>query len=321
VTRGAPAQRAAAWAPLLLVAVLCNGLAAGVWKQTGIDVRSFCVLFVIGKAVAGAGLWAARGRRSFGDRASRPFLGFALLASVINGLGWIAYFIAFERGPLALVQSVTAAYTAFAAVLAVLFLRERLTRGQALGVGLVIAAGVLLAYAGEAPSAGGARSGWLAASFVAVGLWGATAVLSKHAFQQPCADDPRFFVVNALGMVVTILPYGLSLALAEPSRALGSAGALAVALLYVAGHLGVFAAIARGPASIVNPLAGLYPIPAIAYGVLILGDVPDRLGWLAVALVLPGVVLAASGAGATRAAPQAVKNQPPPAITIHEERT
>jgi drug/metabolite transporter (DMT)-like permease len=107
-----------------------------------------------------------------------------------------------------------------------------------------------------------------------------------------------------------VLPYGLSLAPAGPQSAALGAAALAVALLYVAGELGVYAAIARGPASIVNPLAGLYPIPAIAYGALVIGDVPDRLGWIAIAIVLPGMVLAVPGA----LAPLARCRAPRPAV-------
>lgn len=287
--------RSSLWAPALAAGVLCNGIAAGVWKHADVDVARFCVLFAIAKLVVGGGLWAAGGRPSFTDRVSRPFLGYAFLAASINGLGWIAYFIAFTRGPLGVVQSVTAAYTAFAAVLAVLFLRERLSRAQAVGVALVVAAGVLLAYTGEAPGVGARSGGWLAASFAAVGFWGVTAVMSKHAYDQPRADHARFFLVQALGLLIAILPYGLALAPAERRGPGSGAGALIVALLYVAGDLGVYAAIARGPGSIVNPLAGLYPIPAIAYGVLVLGDVPDRVGCAAIAMVLPGLVLAVRG--------------------------
>lgn len=292
--------RPAAWAPALAIGVVCNGIAAGVWKHAGISVGSFCVFFAVSKLLLGGGLWARLGRGRFVDRASRPFLTSALLAAVINGLGWIAYFIAFERGPLAVVQSVTAAYTAFAAVMAVLFLRERLSRAQAAGVALVVAAGMLLAYAGEAPSAGGRGGGWLAASFAAVVLWGATAVISKYAYDRSRADHPRFFLVQAIGLLVTIFPYGLSLAPAPQGGAGGIAGALVVAILYAAGDLCVYTAIARGPGSIVNPLAGLYPIPAIAYGVVVLGDIPDRVGWIAIAMVLPGMVLAVPGLRSSR---------------------
>ena len=74
-------------------------------------------------------------------------------------------------------------------------------------------------------------------------------------------------------------------------------------LLYTAGELGVYGAIARGPASIVNPIAGLYPIPSIAYAALVLGDRPGALGWAGIALALPGIVLVVPAASSTPAPP------------------
>jgi drug/metabolite transporter (DMT)-like permease len=285
----APSPRALGWAPSLAVGVLGSGLAAGVWKHAAIELSSFCVLFVAAKAVVGAGLWAARGRRG-DDPGSRPFLAFSLLAAALNGLAWIAYFTAFERGPLAIVQTVTATYTAVAAVLAVLFLRERLSGVQVAGVGIIVLAGMLLAYAGEDPTAA-ARGGWVPACLAAVGLWGANAVAAKHAWNLPGADAPRFFVAHALGLGATVLPYGVWLAPAGHAGAGGAAAAWLVVLLYTAGDLGIYAASARVPASVVTPLIGLYPLPAIAYGALVLGDRPGELGWAGIALALPGTVL------------------------------
>lgn len=287
MSAAASAPRPLAWALSLAVGVLFTGLAAGVWKHAGIEVGGFCVLFVLGKAAVSAGLWSARGRRPFADRASRPFLALALLAAVLNGLAWIAYLVAFERGPLALVQTISAGYPAVAAVLAVLLLRERLAGAQAAGVAIVVIAGMLLTYAGEASAAGG-HGGWLPACLASVGLWGAAVVVAKHAYGLPGADHPRFFAAHGLGLAATVLPYG---AWCAPGGAGTGAATLLVVLLYVAGDLAVYVAIARGPASIVNPLLGLYPIPSIAYAALVLGDRPGPLGWVGIALALAGIVL------------------------------
>ena len=262
------------------------GLAAVVWKRTAIDVGRFCVLFVAGKAAVNGGLWALRRRPSLSDPASRPFLATSLSAAMLNGIAWIAYLVAFERGPLSAVQTLTATYTAVAVVLAVLFLRERLSRPQALGVALVVTAGVAVACAGEA-SAAGARGGWLPACFVAAASWGAATVVAKRAYGLPGADDARFFICQGLGLAVTVLPYGLACAPGAGS----SLGALGVAALYVAGDLAVYTGVARGPASIVTPLSGLYPIPSIVYAALVLGERPGAVGWAGMALALPGIVL------------------------------
>ncbi len=288
---GAPA-RSLAWVPLLAVGLLSTGLAAGVWKHAGIDVGRFCVLFVIGKTVVSAGFWPSRGRRHEAG-ASGPFLAFAALAALLNGLAWVAYLIAFERGPLAIVQTISASYSAVAVVLALLFLRERLLGAQVAGVALVVVASMLLGYAEEAPSAG-SRGGWLPACFASAVLWGANAVVAKHAYSLPGADPARFLAVHGLGLAATVLPYGLWLA---PAAADGARPAglvlptLLVVLLYLAGDLGVYGAMARGPASIVHPIFGLYPIPSIAYAALVIGDRPGKLEWFAIAMASAGVIL------------------------------
>jgi drug/metabolite transporter (DMT)-like permease len=289
VSAARASRRPLAWVPLLAVGVLSTGLAAGVWKHAGIDVGKFCVLFVIGKTVVSAGFWPSRGRQHEAG-ASGPFLAFAALAAVLNGLAWVAYLIAFERGPLAIVQTISAGYSAVAAVLAVLFLRERLLGAQVAGVALVVVASMLLGYAGEAPSTGG-RGGWLALSLASAALWGANAVVAKHAYGLPGADQARFLLVHGLGLAATVLPYGLWLAPGGARSAGLVLPALLVALLYLAGDLGIYGAMARGPASIVHPIFGLYAIPSIAYAALVIGDRPGALEWSAITMASAGVIL------------------------------
>jgi drug/metabolite transporter (DMT)-like permease len=283
--------RPIAWVPLLAIGVLSTGLAAGVWKHAGIDMARFCVLYVAGKTVVSVGFWPARGRQH--GAGSRPFLAFAALAAVLNGLAWVAYLIAFERGPLAIVQTISAGYSAVATVLAVVFLRERLLGAQAVGVALVVVASMVLCYAGEAPSAG-SRGGWLPTSLASAAFWGANAVVAKHAYGLPGADQPRFFAVHGLGLAATVLPYGLWLAAGRAEGARPAGGilpALLVVLLYLAGDLGIYGAMMRGPASIVHPIFGLYAIPSIAYVALVLGDRPGALEWSAIAVASAGVIL------------------------------
>ena len=285
-------RRPRAWVLLLAIGVLSTGLAAGVWKHAGIDVATFCVLFVIGKTVVSAGFWPARGRHGAG--VSGRFLAFAALAALLNGLAWVTYLFAFERGPLAIVQTISAGYSAVATVLAVVFLRERILGAQAAGVALVVVASMVLGYAAEGPSAG-PRGGWLPTSVASALLWGANAVVAKYAYGLPGADQPRFLAIHGLGLAATVLPYGVWLSAgcadgARPARVV--LPALLVVLLYLAGDLAVYGAMARGPASIVHPIFGLYAIPSIAYAALVIGDRIGALEWSAIAVASAGVVLA-----------------------------
>ena len=284
------------WAPFLAIYLGCTGLAAGVWKYAGLATAAFCVIYTLAKTVVLWGAWLGWGRGPLLDRARGRFAVAAILTGVLNGLAWILYLFAFQRGPLEIVQTVTAMSSAVAAVLTALFLRERVTRVQGVGIAMVILASLLLGYADAGAGGGTPRRGWLLASCAAAALWGACSALAKYAYGLPGAGDIRMNLGQWLGFVLTVLPYGLWLAPSEPWFPGGPGSASIVVLLYVIGEVGVFAAIRRGPSAVVNALAGLYPIPAIVFMGLMRGDWPRWLCWLAIALALPGTALALTAA-------------------------
>lgn len=293
------------WALPLACTVLSYGLAAGFWNgfpftrdanglpvPAPITTAQMCVIFVLAKTVTNWGAWLLWGdrRKPLVDPASKDFLRLSLMGQICNGLAWICYFVALGTGPAALVNTITAAYTALAAVLAMLFLKERLAAVQALGVAMVVAAAMILGYA-----AGGAGSaeglGWLGASGLCLLFWAVAVIVFKHAYNQPGADDYRFFVVNWVGMVLTMLPYGLLNSRADAWTPDAWLQGGIICLLYCVGDLTLFAAIARGPASIVSPVSGLYPVPTILYSALYLHLVLSGMQWTALAMVLVALVL------------------------------
>jgi drug/metabolite transporter (DMT)-like permease len=296
--RAAWGRGVAGWGPFLGVYLGCTGLAAGVWKYAGMSTAAFCVLYSLAKTVVLWGAWAVWGEGPLLDRGSLRFARAAVVTGVVNGLAWIAYFFAFTRGPVAIVQTVTAMSSVVAAVLAVLFLRERFARAQLGGIALVLAASLLLGYVGAGSGAERAGPGWLPASFAAAALWGANIALAKYAYGLPGAGDLRLNLGQWLGFMVTVLPYGLLLAPAGPWFPRGAGPSLAVVLLHVFGEIGVFAAIRRGPSALVNSISGLYPIPSILFVGVVLGDWPHWLGWLGIALALSGIALAVPRLGA-----------------------
>jgi drug/metabolite transporter (DMT)-like permease len=62
---------------------------------------------------------------------------------------------------------------------------------------------------------------------------------------------------------------------------------------------GLMAAIAykKGPASIVTPLSGAYPVVTLGFAWAILKERPSRLQWVAIASILAGFVLTTMSAG------------------------
>lgn len=64
----------------------------------------------------------------------------------MDGLGWILYYKSIVHGPIAIVGTLSAAYPALTVLFAALFLGKVLTPWQYLGVALVLAACLGLAW-------------------------------------------------------------------------------------------------------------------------------------------------------------------------------
>ena len=122
------------WALPLTITVLGYGLAAGLWKSASLTPAAFCVLFALMKTPTNWVAWGLSGRPN--PFAAPRFLRWAALGQFLNGFAWILYFKAMSAGPVAIVQTITAAYTALAAILALVFLRERIVWVQMIGIAM-----------------------------------------------------------------------------------------------------------------------------------------------------------------------------------------
>jgi drug/metabolite transporter (DMT)-like permease len=276
----------ASWATPLAFSILAYGLSGGLWKGADLGVGQYCLLLVIAKTLMNCGSWAVWSRRRLRWNA---FLGWSMGGQIINGLAWICYFRALESGSAAVVQTITAAYTVLAVVLALIFLREKLVTLQLWGIVLALAAGTVLGYS---PGEGAGLSGgghWQLYCILTLLGWGSSFVIFKHAYNQPGADDFLFFLTNWVGICVILIPFGL----AQPHDwgAHGLVLASIVVFLYAFGDLTLFAAINRGPAAIVSPLSGLYPVPTLFYSALVLHEHIFPSQWLAIAAILLAIVL------------------------------
>lgn len=277
------------WALPLTCTILFYGLAGGFWKLSSLQYGQFCVLFFAIKTLVNFLPWLGNKRPDPLDPSRRRFLRYALLGQLFNGVAWICYFKALSTGPAALVQTITAAYTALTVLLALIFLKERLVAIQVLGVAMVIGSGVALGLS-EGVTGGSDGNIWFLASLGTLMSWGICTAIFKHAYNQEGADDSIFFLTNWIGMGLTILPFGLTQLGDEPWGD-GLALGLLIVLFYCIGDLTLFAAINRGPASIVSPLSGLYPLPTIAFSALVLKEHISSLQWGAVVVVLIALVL------------------------------
>jgi drug/metabolite transporter (DMT)-like permease len=56
-------------------------------------------------------------------------------------------------------------------------------------------------------------------------------------------------------------------------------------------------ALERGPASIVTPISGAYPVVTLGFAWALLKERPTRLQWAGIAAVLAGMVLTTASSG------------------------
>ena len=105
-------------------------------------IRTVVILFVVAGIVISTGQW-----QPLGSVATRTYL-FLGLAGLATGASWLCYFRALQLGDAALVAPIDKLSVVLVALFAVLFLGERLSGLNWLGIGFIAGGAVLIAYKG-----------------------------------------------------------------------------------------------------------------------------------------------------------------------------
>ncbi len=141
--RATPAMLRQKWFWYSVFCVFCWGPYAIVSKlgSEEIPALSMQFLFTLGALPVAVGVLAAR---RFRLERNLPGIGYGLLNGILSGVGGIAFFAAFgSGGNTAVIATATSLYPMVTVVLAVLILRERLTKAQVIGLGFAAAALVI----------------------------------------------------------------------------------------------------------------------------------------------------------------------------------
>lgn len=285
---------AAQWLLPLAATVLFYGLAQALTKQFIADMSAgvFILLMVIAKALINGGSFLLWAKVNPFDPAASHFVWLSLLGNAINGVAWLYYYKALEKGSVSIVGTITAAYPTVTVLLAWLFLGEKLLPLQYLGIAVIILAGLLIAYQKDAGADYGPGQRWVMQAGVTFLLWGVASAVFKAAFNAAGADTISFFVHNALMFALVLVPYGLK---DTRGQRWGTRSQLLLAAipvtLFCLGDLTLFRAIELGPASIVTPLSGLYPLVTLLYVWPVLKERVSKQQGVAIALSLLAIVL------------------------------
>jgi transporter family protein len=258
----------ARWFTLTVVAVLCWGLWAVISKLIGESVTAAQsqALSTLGLVPVMLALGCSKKLTSTGNR-RRGALN-AFLAGVLTCAGNVAYYHALNSGGKATtVVPLTALSPLVTIVLAVLWLRERLNWIQLVGIALSLVS----IYLFNVATVEGVVNPWLIYALIPIGLWGVSGLLQKISTNDISGE------LSALWFLAAFVPVAVALLVLQP---LAGPVALktwllvmALGLFFSLGNFAILLAFASaGKASIIAPLAGLYPLVSVPIAILFLGE-------------------------------------------------
>ncbi len=215
------------------------------------------------------------------------FAAAAVGAGVFGGIGYLFFYEGMRVGTVGIVGTISAACPMLTVVLSVVFLSETLGLSQVAGIGLIMLCILVLAYDPKHPSASRRAAVLLSlAGFFVWGIWGFLVKSSVAALGEGNLD--LLLAAGYLGVTATyaMLRRAPKPAADPPTRESWTLGLF----VFLAGGLSAVAltvAYDLGPAAIVAPVSGTYPIIATLAAA---GLLKEKLDWrIAVALIAFGL--------------------------------
>jgi transporter family protein len=250
------------WLPFSLATIMMYGLGQVFAKETRTNVSSANLLLLLGGNILV--MWSIYWLifREPGSHGLGIWLQ-AVLAAVLSGLAYVSYYESLKRGKVSIVGTIAGAYAPWTVVLAIVFLGESMSWGEAGGVILVVASMLLFTYSTNGN--GEKRTELIGIAFAVVSLffWGTSAAVAKGAITE--IGNTNFIGVYALVCPTIWLVYWLSREKGKFEMPKSNRWLLELSLLcFAGGGITLYLAIQNGPVSIVSPVTNLYPIVTIA---------------------------------------------------------
>lgn len=293
------------WLAPTLAAMFAWGIAQGLVKKYIGEVppARFCLYYAVANAVVNILFWASQDAPPILAPEGRMFLVVGLTAYVLEGIAWIFYYQSIVYGPISIVGTLSAAYPALTVIFANRFLGETLSPFQVAGVAAIVAGCLSLAWSPSEPGRPRSSRRWMPLAGAALLLWGVTGVLVKYAYawygdnEANVASEANMAVFIAVGGLLTLGVYGFIFGRKGAASAREWSRSFLPMTTMALGGLLVAIAYKTGPASIVSPLSGAYPVVTLAFAWAVLKERPTLLQWAGIAAILAGFVLTTMGAG------------------------
>lgn len=284
------------WLIPSLITLVLYGLGQGFVKMFIAEAPAarFCLYFIMAKVIFNLSYFGIYHSIDPFAPEGRTFMLYVIIAYIFDGLGWILYFQSIIYGPITIVGTLSAAYPALVILFAGLFLGEKLLTIQYIGVFLVILCCLGLSYSPADPNDENAKvtsKRWIPFAFIALLFWSTSQTIVKYAYSLPNADDANMLVFNSIGGLLTLGVYGVLYGIKGKHTVKEITQSFLPMGMMAAGDIGVILALGKGPASIVSPLTGAYPVVTLAFASIILKEHITKLQWLCIIILIIGIVL------------------------------
>lgn len=277
------------WLPFSLATIAMYGLGQVFAKETRADVPSSNLLVLLG--VNMAAMWGAYWAAFHGHDTYALWTWLsAAAAAALSGVAYITYYESLRHGKVSIVGTVAGAYAPWTVVLALVFLGESMSLGEATGVALVIASMLIFTYG--ANDNGGRNTELLGIAFAVCSLffWGTSAAMAKGVIAE--IGNTNFIGVYALVCPAMWLAYWLGASKGRLELPRSGKWLLELSLLcFAGGGITLYLAIENGNVSIVSPITNLYPLVTIAAAKVRLREKLARHQVLALAMLIAAIPL------------------------------
>lgn len=228
-------------------------------------------------------------RRQKFDRRPKAAL-YGILVGLTGAGGQLLLFKALTLGPAYLIFPIISISPAITVIMAIFFLRERLSKIAVLGLIAVLAALVLFSVTSGSDDA--SIGPWLLLSILICFAWGVQAFFMRKAATIGVNDATTFAWMAITGLLLA--PVAILAAGGIPLDAPWQAPALTAAtqVLNAIGALFLVMALSRGKASMVSPVTNaLAPALTIIVSLVVYQTLPSVFGTIAIILALVGSTL------------------------------
>jgi uncharacterized membrane protein len=216
------------------------------------------------------------------------FLG--CLVGLTGSGGQLLLFQALREGPAYIVFPLISLFPILSIFLSILFLRERATTRQWLGIAAALIAIFFLSYQ-PATGKGTAGYGWLILSVFVFILWGVQAYFMKFSNNTMKAESIFFYMMIT---AVALIPVAMAMTDFSIPVNVGFTGPYLAAIIHILNAVGALTlvyALRYGKAMIVVPITGLSPLITIVISLMLYRVVPGPVLSTGVVFALFGIYL------------------------------